>query len=342
MLTMDVIVDLQYGDCGKGKVAHYLANKNPYTHVLRYNGGCNAGHTIFHNGQKFITHQIPAGVFFGIRSVIGSGCVVSAEQFFTELKMLQEGGVDTTGKIFVANNAHIITDAHRAEDKQQGAAIGTTGRGNGPAYRDKYGRTGVRAKDIPELTPHLVDLYDEWYGPFDKAQGKQKDVKILAEGAQGFGLDIDWGDYPFVTSSHCTTAGALLNGLPASAVRDVWGVAKIYETYVGSKKFQPEGEVFNKIADVGEEYGSTTGRRRQTNWMNMASLERAIRMNGVTHIVFNKVDVLRAVKQWAVIDAGTVVTFTGEKEMEDFVTKRLESFGIQKENIFFSESKETI
>ena len=331
---MDIIVDLQYGDCGKGKVAHYLVHNNSYTHVLRYNGGANAGHTIFHNGTKFVTHQIPAGVFFGVKSIIGNGCVVDPEQFFKELKMLEDGGVDTAGKVFVAENAHVITAAHKEEDRAGGSKIGTTGRGNGPAYREKYGRTGERALQTPELKPYLINLYDEWYSG--------KDVKILAEGAQGFGLDIDWGDYPFVTSSHCTTAGALLNGLPPKAVGDVWGVAKVYETYVGSKKFQPEGEVFNTIGDIGEEFGATTGRRRQTNWMNMQSLERAIRINGVTHIVFNKVDVLRAVGQWAVIENSDVVAFKTEKEMIDFVKERLSSLGIKKENIFFSESKETI
>jgi adenylosuccinate synthase len=341
--TLDVIVDLQYGDCGKGKVAHYLAHNTPYTHVLRYNGGANAGHTIFHNGKKFITHQIPAGVFFGVKSVVGSGCVLDPDQFFAELKMLEEGGVDTKNKIFIAENTHIITQAYKDEDKAQGAKIGTTGRGNGPAYREKYGRTGKRAKDIPELRPYLIDLYEEWYGgPAQGGSASGRDVTVLGEGAQGFGLDIDWGDYPFVTSSHCTTAGALLNGLPPKSVRNVWGVAKVYETYVGSKKFQPDGEIFNKIGDIGEEYGATTGRRRQTNWMNMQTLERAVRMNGVTHIVFNKVDVLRAVGQWAVYDEGRQIDFKSEKDFTDFVCERLASLGIQKENIFFSESKETI
>ena len=331
---MDVIVDLQYGDCGKGKVAHFLSRTKKYTHVLRYNGGCNAGHTIFHKGKKFITHHIPAGVFFGVRSVIGSGCVLDPDQFFRELKMLKAGGVPSKGKIFIANNTHVITDAHKNEDRQKGGKIGTTGRGNGPAYRDKYGRTGVRAEHVKRLKPYLVDLYKEWYG------GKK--VHILAEGAQGFGLDIDWGDYPFVTSSHCTAAGALLNGLPSSAVRDVWGVAKIYETYVGSKKFQPKGEVFDRIAELGEEYGSTTGRRRQTNWMNMQTLERAIRMNGVTHIVFNKVDVLRAIKMWAVIDGSRKVSFKTESAMQSFIVKRLKRLGIPRNRVYFSESKERI
>ncbi|MCE9541759.1 adenylosuccinate synthetase [Candidatus Kaiserbacteria bacterium] len=334
-ISLDVIVDLQYGDCGKGKVSHYLSKTQKYTHVLRYNGGCNAGHTIFHKGKKFVTHHIPAGVFFGVKSIIGSGCVLDPDQLFREIQELEAGGVKTKGKIFVAENTHVITQKHKDEDKQKGAKIGTTGRGNGPAYRDKYGRTGVRADSVKRLQPYLIDMYKEWYE-------RGKDVRILAEGAQGFGLDIDWGDYPFVTSSHCTTAGALLNGLPATSVRNVWGVAKIYETYVGSKKFQPKGDVFNKMGDIGEEFGSTTGRRRQCNWMNMQTLERAVRMNGVTHLVFNKIDVLREIGQWAVIDNNKVVNFKSEKEMNDFIVRRLKPLGLDRKHVFFSEHKDRI
>ncbi len=339
---MDVVVDLQYGDCGKGKIAHFLCTTRGYTHVLRYNGGCNAGHTIFHKGKKFVTHHIPAGVFAGIPSVIGPGCVVDPEKFLEEIRGLEEGGIKARENVFVANNVHVITAAHKVEDGTE-TKVGTTGQGNGPAYRDKFARTGVRAENAPELKPFLIDLYDEWYG-------SEKPVTILAEGAQGFGLDIDWGDYPFVTSSHCTVGGAILNGVPFSAVKEVWGVAKVYETYVGKKQFQPAGEIFDKIGDAGEEFGATTGRRRQTNWMNMQLLEKAIRMNGVTHVVFNKVDVLRAVGVWAVIDSpraesrgnGTVVPFTTEQDMKDFVSKRLSELGIAASNVFFSESKEGI
>jgi adenylosuccinate synthase len=141
---------------------------------------------------------------------------------------------------------------------------------------------------VAELSPYVIDIYDELYS--------QQDVKILFEGAQGFGLDVDHGDYPYVTSSHCTTAAALLNGVPPQAVRKVWGVAKIYETYVGAKSFQPPNPVFDTIQEVGEEYGATTGRKRQCNWMNWDNLVKAINMNGVTDIVLNKMDVLREVK----------------------------------------------
>jgi len=145
---------------------------------------------------------------------------------------------------------------------------------------------------VKVLKPYLIDLYDVFYG-----KDKKKKV-ILGEGAQGFGLDIDWGDYPFVTSSHCTVAGALLNGLPPQSVRKVWGVAKMYETYVGTKKFEPKNPVFEKLRQLGEEYGATTGRPRQCNWMNFDLIEKAVRINGVTHIVFNKMDILRAVGHW--------------------------------------------
>ena len=159
-MIADIIVDLQYGDCGKGKITHALCRRGDYTHVIRYNGGCNAGHTIYHNKRKFVTHHIPAGVFFGIKSIIGSGCVVFPEQLFKEIRALEEGGIDTEGLIYIAENAHVITKSHLEEDGKD-TTIGTTKRGNGPAYRDKYDRKGLRAKDVPELRPFLIDLYEE-------------------------------------------------------------------------------------------------------------------------------------------------------------------------------------
>jgi adenylosuccinate synthase len=327
----DIVVDLQYGDSGKGKVTHFLAKNRKYTHVLRYNGGANAGHTIFHKGKKFVTHQIPAGVFWGIPSIIGAGCVLDPEQFFKEIKELEDGGVKTKGLIFIAKNAHIITDAHKHEDAKD-AKIGTTKRGNGPAYRDKYERTGLRAESVPELAPYVIDLYEAFHH-------NKKKVKILCEGAQGFGLDIDWGDYPFVTSSHCTAAGALLNGIPPEAVRDIWGVAKIYETYVGAKKFEPNDPVFEKIRTLGEEFGATTGRPRQCNWIDLKLVERAIRINGVTHLVFNKTDILAEVGVWAVWDGPKKISFKNEKAMKSFLTKRFAKMGVKKANVFFSADK---
>lgn len=333
MLSADIVVDLQYGDSAKGKVTHFLCATKTYTHVLRYNGGNNAGHTIFHKGQKFVTHQVPAGVFFGVKSIIGPGCVVDPKQFLAELKALEKGGIKIKGKVFVASNAHVITSAHTAEDGNE-SSLGTTRRGIGPAYRDKYARTGQRADQCKLLKPYLVDVYKEFYSG--------KPVRILAEGAQGFGLDIDWGDYPYVTSSHCTVAGALTNGLPSRAVKDVWGVAKIYETYVGNKHFETKEPVFEDIRKAGEEYGATTGRSRQCNWLNLDLLEQAVRMNGVTHIVFSKMDVLRKVGQWAIWLKGKKLTFKTEAAMKSFLSRKLNKLGLAQNRIFFSESKERI
>ena len=343
-LTADIIVDLQYGDCAKGKITHHLLKSGEYTHVLRYNGGGNAGHTIYHEGKKFVTHYIPAGVFFGIPSIIGPGCVLNAKKFLEEIEELKSGGLTIEKSLIqIAKNTHITTDAHIVEDSKD-AKIGTTKSGNGPTYRDKYARTGIRAEDVPELSEYIVDLYDVLH--------KNGPVTVMCEGAQGFGLDIDWGDYPYVTSSHATAGGALLNGVPFSAVRDVWGAAKIYETYVGAKEYQPKDEVFNEIARIGEEFGATTGRQRQCNWLNWNLLEQAVRMNGVTHIVLSKMDVLREVGQWAVLKGDPnapegarvkeKIEFKSEDEMKEYLTEALVDIGLIKENIHFSEHKDRI
>jgi len=324
----DVVIGLQHGDEAKGKVTHYLAKYRGYSHVLRFNGGCNAGHTIYHNGKKFVTHHIPAGVFFGVKSIIGPGCVVNITQFFKELQELRDGGIDVEGNIFIAENAHVITDAHLQEEETE-TKIGTTKRGNGPAYRDKYNRTGILAKEVPALNGYLIDIYEE----FHNNDGL---VKILCEGAQGFGLDVDWGDYPYVTSSHCTVAGAVLNGIPPNWIKDVWGVAKIYETYVGSKQFEPteESEFFARVRDVGEEYGATTGRPRQCNWLNYDELNKATKLNQVNNLVINKMDVLREIGVWALIRNEERIFFDSEEEIKSYLKENLKV-----SEIHFSDNK---
>jgi len=331
-LKADIVVGLQHGDEAKGKVTHHLCKSGDYTHVLRFNGGCNAGHTIYHEGRKFVTHHIPAGVFYGIKSVIGSGCVVNKEQFFKEIGELEDGGVNTKGLIFIADNTHVITDTHLEEDGKD-TKIGTTKRGNGPAYRDKYNRTGILAKDDPDLKKYTVNLYEEFH--------ENEEVKILCEGAQGFELDIDWGDYPYVTSSHCTTAGALLNGIPPQWINNVWGVGKIYETYVGAKKFEPDDQLFPQLREIGEEYGATTGRPRQCNWLNVDSLVRSMRVNGCTHLVLNKVDVLEELGAWSLYDDGKTLNFAGQSVMSDYIIHACKTRTKVRE-IFFSGDKEGI
>ena len=310
----DVILDMQQGDCGKGKISNHLAKSQTYTHVIRFNGSNNAGHTIYHEDKKLVTHSVPAGVIHGVKSIIGSGCVLNVKHFFKELKELEDAGITTKNKVFVANNTHIITEQHLVEDGAD-TKIGTTRRGNGPAYRDKYDRKGIRACEVSELKPYLVDMYEEFYG--------RDDCKILFEGAQGFYLDVDWGDYPYVTSSHCTIGSAIMNGVPPQKIRHVWGAAKIYETYVGSKQFEPEDPVFHKIRQIGNEYGATTGRPRQCNWLNLDNLQKAIQINGVTDLVFSKMDVLSEVGEWALYHRGNTKNFSSEGEIVEYIVEEL-------------------
>ena len=332
-MIADVVVDLQYGDCGKGKVSHHLCKTKDYTHVIRYNGGCNAGHTIYHNDEKFVTHHIPCGVFFGVKSIIGPGCVVNVKQFLSEIEELNSKGLKTDGMVYIASNAHVITDFHVAQDGQD-EIIGTTKRGNGPAYRDKYSRKGMRAIDMPELTDYIIDMYSELH-----ENQEFEEVKILFEGAQGFGLDIDWGDYPYVTSSHCTVGGAILNGVPPKAMRDIWGVAKVYETYVGSKLFEGVDPAFAKIREVGEEFGATTGRPRQVNWLDFDLLKMAININGVNKLVFNKMDVLDELKIWNVYHGINMFEFTKSEDMQYWIREMLDDDTM---DIVFSGNKDRI
>ena len=331
-MIADIVLGLQHGDEAKGKITHQLCSRGNYTHVIRFNGGCNAGHTIYHEGKKFVTHHIPAGVFYGIQSIIGPGCVVDPDQFFKEIEELEEAGIPASLLVSIAKNAHVITKNHKEEDGKD-SKIGTTKRGNGPAYRDKYNRSGVRAEDVESLEDYIIDIYEELYS--------KKGVEVLFEGAQGFGLDIDHGDYPYVTSSHCTTASALLNGVPPQAVRNVWGVAKIYETYVGAKSFQPDGQVFDALQMIGEEFGATTGRKRQCNWMDLDNLMKAIRMNGVTDLVFNKMDVLREIGEWKLYNKQKVVEFDKEEKLKRWLTSHV-SLTSQVSNVYFSGNKDRI
>ena len=321
MIT-DIVIGLQHGDEGKGKVTHHLLKSGEYTHCVRFNGGCNAGHTIFHNGKKFVTHSIPAGVFFGVKSIIGNGCVVDPEKLQQEIDYLESHGIPVKENLRIASNAHVITPLHKAEDSTE-EKIGTTRTGNGPAYRDKYNRTGVRACDIPSLSPFLIDIYEELAG----------DSVILMEGAQGFWLDPDWGDYPYVTSSHTGTAAAIQNGINPRSIRNVWGVIKAYETYVGKRAFQPDEEVFERIQKAGQEFGATTARVRQCNWINLKEIEQAITMNGVNRLVVNKIDVLREVGDWAT----TSRHFSKELLFREHLSKKLHR-GLGIEKIYFSDN----
>ena len=324
----DVIVDLQAGDTGKGKVAHSLASSGDYTHVVRYNGGGNAGHTIFHNGNKYVTHFIPCGVLYGIRSIIGPGCVVDPFKLEKEINELESAGFKVRENLFIDERVHIILSSHIEEDSKD-QMIGTTKTGNGPAYRNKYNRSGVRAKEyLPKEM--LIDIYEEFHG--------SNRVRILFEGAQGFELDIDWGDYPYVTSSHCTVGSAILNGVPPHKIRNVYGVAKAYRTYVGQKKFEGDSDFFQLIREEGQEFGATTGRPRQINWIDLNDLAKAINLNGVTNLVINKIDVLDKVGVFKAIVNKNELSYGSLEEMEEGISDELTLITNNKFEIIFSKT----
>jgi adenylosuccinate synthase len=282
--TVDVVIGMQYGDEGKGKIANQMASSGDYDYVFRFNGGGNAGHTIYLNDQKIVTHLVPCGILHGIPSVIGNGCVINTQKLFEEIEYLKGFGFDTS-LLKIAENAHIITRDHIDEDSKD-TKIGTTRTGNGPCYRDKVARTGIRAKDVPELEPFLVDMYSLIHS---------EPKKFLAEGAQGYWLDIDFGDYPFVTSSNTGVGAVLNNGFNYQQVWNVVGVIKCYSTYVGAKGYQKDDERFEMLREIGQEYGATTGRPRQIDWLNLDEVITACQMNGITKLIINKMDVLRQV-----------------------------------------------
>jgi adenylosuccinate synthase len=281
---VDVVIGMQYGDEGKGKIANQMAQSGDYDYVLRFNGGGNAGHTIYLNGEKIVTHLVPCGILHGIPSVIGNGCVINTQKLFDELKYLEGFGFDTS-LLKIANNAHIITQEHIDEDSKD-TKIGTTRTGNGPCYRDKVARTGIRAEYVPELEPYLIDMHSLIHS---------SPKKFLAEGAQGYWLDIDFGDYPFVTSSNTGVGAVLNNGFNYQQVGNVVGVIKCYSTYVGAKGYQKDDVRFEQLREIGQEYGATTGRPRQIDWLNLDEVITACQMNGVTKLIINKMDVLRQV-----------------------------------------------
>jgi adenylosuccinate synthase len=325
----DVILDLQQGDSGKGKISNSLVQTGDYTHSVRFNGSNNAGHTIYKDGKKIVTHSIPAGVLHGVKSIIGPGCVVNVNHFFDELDDLEDCGIDLNGLVYISKNTHIITSSHLEEDGRD-TKIGTTKRGNGPAYRDKYDRKGIRASEVHELQPYLIDVYEEFHG--------KKGCSVLFEGAQGFYLDVDWGDYPYVTSSHCTVGSAVMNGVPPQKIRKVYGAAKIYETYVGTKKFEPDDLVFEKIRELGNEYGATTGRPRQCNWLDIDNLVKATKINGVTDLVVSKMDILRSVGVWCLYYRGKKLTFSSEMGIKEFIANQIGS----DVTIYWSDSPENL
>lgn len=332
-MIADVVVDGVFGDTAKGKIVHHLLKNGEYTHCLRFAGGANCGHTIYHNGKKFITHMIPAGVFFGVRSIIGPGCVLNVRTFFDELDYLELNGIPCKHLVKICSKTHIITEDHLKEEEQE-TRVGSTRRGVTPAVRDKYARIGIQAKDIPELKNYLVDFYEEFF--------EKENTFVLGEGSQGIWLDPHFGDFPYITSTHCTVGAMIINGIPWNSIRDVFLACKAYDTYVGAKQFQPEGEIFNQMADAGMELGATTGRRRQCNYLNIGALKKAVNINGATHLVVNKMDILQKLDCWMVLDHnGAVLDLKSEEQFKIYICSTFSEI-YKKERIYFSYSPEEI
>jgi len=329
---VDVCFGLCWGDEGKGKIVSFLSKYGNYDFVCRWAGGNNAGHTIYLNGIRYKTHLIPSGVFFKKKSIIGPDCVINVEGFKEEIQYLKDNGFDTN-LIKVSPKAHVITGEHIEEDKKKYYKVqGTTAKGIGPCYRDKYGRTGIQAKDIEYFKDYLWD--EKLYG------------NILCEGAQGFWLDINYGNYPYITSSTTLPYGACSLGFSPKKIRNIYGASKIYDTRSGTDPLFPDSLLkdthFESIGKAGEEYGTTTGRKRKVKWLNLDKLVEAINYSGTTDIIISKVDILKIVNKYEIIFKNKNVKFTDIDEMKLFITINLKELCLDLNQIYFSCDKEIV
>ncbi len=313
VLNVDICCGLAWGDEAKGKITSQLAKSNNYDFVCRWAGGDNAGHTIYIEDQKYETHLIPSGIFYNIKSVIGPDCVVNVNNFFNEIKYLHESGFDTS-LIKISPKAHVVTEKHIEEDLQHlNKSQGTTARGIAPCYSDKFKRIGCQAKEIPQLQDFIWD--EKLYG------------NILCEGAQGFWLDINQGNYPYTTSSVTLPYGSCSLGFAPQKIRHIYGAVKIYDTRSGIDPLFPETLIDDselaQIIDVGKEYGVTTGRKRKVNWLNVDLLLKSVNISGTTHLIISKIDVLEKLQKFRLIYNKKIVTFATIDEMKSFIDQKL-------------------
>lgn len=335
-MKVDVLLGLQWGDEGKGKVVDVLTPR--YDVVARFQGGPNAGHTLEFEGKKYVLRSIPSGIFqHGQVNVIGNGVVLDPVLFKEEAEALCQSGIDLTKVLKISKKAHLILPTHRlldaANEAAKGAAkIGTTGKGIGPTYTDKISRNGLRIGDtlMPDFHarydaaktrhisamaglgvtehPTLPELEQKWFDAveyihkYDLIDSEhyvnnclRSGKKVLCEGAQGTMLDVDFGSYPFVTSSNTVCAGACTGlGVAPNKIGRVFGIFKAYCTRVGSGPFPTElfDETGKKMRDIGHEYGAVTGRERRCGWIDLVALKYAVMINGVTDLIMMKSDVL--------------------------------------------------
>ena len=333
-MSVTVLVGSQWGDEGKGKIVDILSEK--YDIVTRYQGGANAGHTVEIDDKQFILHLIPSGILRkNVICVIGNGVVIDPTALLDEIALLEKNNIKVDGRLFISHNAHLIMPYHKLLDsisEQGNNKIGTTGRGIGPCYIDKFARKGIKIvdllnkkvleekirKNLEEKNKLLKKIYDnkgldveeiiEKYLAFDKAIDKYiKDVptflneaidhgkSILLEGAQGALLDVDHGTYPFVTSSSPTSGGACTGtGIPPTKINNVIGIVKAYTTRVGNGPFPTEllDDDGEKLRKIGSEYGATTGRPRRCGWFDAPLVKYSAMINGIDSVAVTKLDVL--------------------------------------------------
>ncbi|HEY5564444.1 MAG TPA: adenylosuccinate synthase [Rhodothermia bacterium] len=361
-MPVTVLIGAQWGDEGKGKIADLMGADADV--VARYQGGANAGHTICWDEETFVLHLVPSGIFNpGVECVIGNGVVIDPAALIEEIRMIKERGFDPEGRLFISHHAHLIMPYHKALDQakerfRDAGAIGTTGRGIGPAYVDKYGRSGIRVVDLldPDAlnskiranieeknallegiyggegldVERIIDEYvafDEMIDPYVTdttyflndalAAGKH----VLAEGAQGSLLDVDFGTYPFVTSSHPTVGGCCTGlGIPASGISDVLGIVKAYTTRVGNGPFPTElnDQTGERLRAIGHEFGATTGRPRRCGWLDLVALRYAVMINGMTEIAITKLDVLNTLEEIRVATHYRIEGKTTDRFPSDF------------------------
>jgi adenylosuccinate synthase len=344
---VDVILGLQWGDEGKGKIVDYFASD--YDIIARFQGGPNAGHTLYVGAEnkKIVLHQVPSGVFHqGTINLIGNGVVLDPVTLRKEAATVSSFGVDLKKNLFISERTHLILPTHRALDKaaelsKGESKIGSTLKGIGPAYMDKTGRNGLRVGDLlnKNFTTSYIKLRlkhqklldnfnfnedisvweEEFFDAIEFLRGLNivngeyfinqqiaKGKKVLAEGAQGSMLDIDFGTFPFVTSSNTISAGVCTGlGVAPQKIREVIGVSKAYCTRVGSGPFPTElhDDTGERLRSIGNEFGATTGRPRRCGWMDLVGLQFACMINGVTQIVMTKADVLDAFEELAICTA---------------------------------------
>lgn len=328
---VDVVLGCSYGDEGKGKVVHDLLTKNNYDLCVRFNGSGNAGHTIYMNNQKVVLHQVPIGILHSnVINLISSDCLVNITKLKEELEHVKSVGVDISKRLFISKACHIITDECIEYDKRHNT-IGTTNSGIGPTYANKMLRIGKRVEDytqeLNDLGIELVDMRKFWFSKMiDNIES------VLLEGAQGFELDINWTNYyPYCTSSTCTLAGALNTGVPINKLRNVYGISKIYDTYVGTRNFQPQNDKFlDLIGSVGKEFGATTGRKRQCNYLNLDKLIEALKLNQCNICIINKVDILEDIcvkhdtsNVLKLYHLDTLIKFNSLEDMKKYITNAL-------------------